>query len=328
MTFTGDEGLFPRDLKDLAFNRKLYDVVKFSTDIDIFSLADSGISLRRLARKTGIERRFLELVLGVLEHTGFMVTTGTGGKMKYYNTVLSRTYLSRNSPYYIGDSIFNDADTYAVLASYVSKGPPDGLIDGNFWTSEFVKTIGSKSLLGPLQATIESIDLSGRRRLLDVGGGHGLYSVFFTKKYPGLEAWVLDLPDVIDAASEYLFKFDASTRVHLISSAFEDFDGREKYDVVFASNYAGSRESLYDLVSRSKQLLEDRGWLIIRNYASDVKADPASALVSLDRYARRGRTGMSSMDFISALNVHDFTGIEELYRGDGVIIVQGIKLRL
>jgi precorrin-6B methylase 2 len=243
------------------------------------------------------------------------------------NTDVSRTYLSRSSPYFIGDDIFNDADTYDILSAYVSDGPPDTGIDQGFWTAEFVRTIGSKSLVGPIQETLESVDLTGRKRLLDVGGGHGLYSIFFTRRYPRLEAWVLDLPTVISTAEEHIQKFSASDRVHPIACGLEEFAREEKFDVVFASNYAGSRDRLWDLVSRSRTLLEDNGWLIVRSYARDVKDDAASALVSLDRYVRRGHTGLASTDYISAMEAQGFTGIVELHRGDGVIILKGKKDR-
>jgi len=280
-----------------------------------------------LAGDIGVDSLFLELLLGVLENAGFMESNTLDGTRSFMSTGVSRTYLSRNSPYFIGDDIFNDADTYDILSAYISDSPPDAGIDQSFWTAEFVRTIGSKSLMGPLQETLESVDLTGRKKLLDVGGGHGLYSIFFTGRYPRLEAWVLDLPAVIPIAGEHIRKLGASNRVHAIACALEEFAGEEKYDVVFASNYAGSPDRLLDLVSRSRKLLEDNGWLIIRSYARDVKDDAASALVLLDRYARRGHPGLASADYISAMEAHGFTGIVELYRGDGVIIIKGRKDR-
>ena len=38
------------------------------------------------------------------------------------------------------------------------------------------------------------VDFSGRRRLLDVGGGPGSYSIALVQKTPGLTSPVLDLP--------------------------------------------------------------------------------------------------------------------------------------
>ena len=38
------------------------------------------------------------------------------------------------------------------------------------------------------------IDLSGRQRLLDLGGGPGTYAIHFCRQYPDLVAAVYDLP--------------------------------------------------------------------------------------------------------------------------------------
>ena len=36
------------------------------------------------------------------------------------------------------------------------------------------------------------------RKLLDLGGGHGLYAITFTKSNPNLGAYVFDFPDVVE----------------------------------------------------------------------------------------------------------------------------------
>ena len=48
------------------------------------------------------------------------------------------------------------------------------------------------------------IDLSGRKRLLDLGGGSGAYSIQAVRAYPDLTAVVFDLPPVVEVTKEYL----------------------------------------------------------------------------------------------------------------------------
>ena len=45
-------------------------------------------------------------------------------------------------------------------------------------------------------------DFSGRRRLLDVGGGPGTYSIALVQQTPGLTSTVLDLPGVLEVTRE------------------------------------------------------------------------------------------------------------------------------
>ena len=48
------------------------------------------------------------------------------------------------------------------------------------------------------------VDLSGRRRLLDIGGGSGAYSINAVQTFAGLDAIVFDLPQVVPVTAEFL----------------------------------------------------------------------------------------------------------------------------
>ena len=54
--------------------------------------------------------------------------------------------------------------------------------------------------LGIARALVGSLDLNGRRAMLDVGGGPGTYSVLLTERFPGLKSEVLELPGVAAVA--------------------------------------------------------------------------------------------------------------------------------
>ena len=50
--------------------------------------------------------------------------------------------------------------------------------------------------MGAARLFSRSVDLTGRKLMLDLGGGSGAYSIVATKTFPGLKAIVLDLPPV------------------------------------------------------------------------------------------------------------------------------------
>ena len=64
------------------------------------------------------------------------------------------------------------------------------------------------------------VDLSGRRRMLDLGGGSGAYCINATKTFDGLEAIVLDLPAVVEVARDFIAENGASDRVTTIAGDF------------------------------------------------------------------------------------------------------------
>ncbi|MDH3682274.1 MAG: acetylserotonin O-methyltransferase [Acidimicrobiia bacterium] len=64
------------------------------------------------------------------------------------------------------------------------------------------------------------VDLTGRRRLLDLGGGSGAYSINAVQAYPGLEAIVFDLPPVTVVTAEYLEANGVADRVSTVGGDF------------------------------------------------------------------------------------------------------------
>ena len=61
-------------------------------------------------------------------------------------------------------------------------------------------------------ALVELVDLSGRRRMIDVGGGPGTYSALLAGRYPDLHSRVLDLPGVLEIAREIIASMGVADR--------------------------------------------------------------------------------------------------------------------
>jgi predicted O-methyltransferase YrrM len=61
-----------------------------------------------------------------------------------------------------------------------------------------------------------NLDLSGVQTLLDVGGGSGIYSIALVQANPGLRAIVMDGPEVLKVAAEFVDKHGVGDRVELL----------------------------------------------------------------------------------------------------------------
>ena len=64
------------------------------------------------------------------------------------------------------------------------------------------------------------VDLSGRRKLMDLGGGSGAYSINAVQSFAGLEAVVFDLPPVTVVTGEYLEQNGVADRVSTMGGDF------------------------------------------------------------------------------------------------------------
>jgi predicted nicotinamide N-methyase len=103
--------------------------------------------------------------------------------------------------------------------------------------------------MGAARLFSRSVDLGGRRKMLDLGGGSGAYSIVATRTYPGLRAIVLDLPPVTVVANEYIAANQASDRVTTLPGDFTRTAFPRDVDVVvMASNLPQYEPDLIRLV--------------------------------------------------------------------------------
>ncbi len=58
--------------------------------------------------------------------------------------------------------------------------------------------------MGAARRFHKQVDLTGRRKIMDLGGGSGCYCIVAAHKYPELKAEVLDLPPVVVVTTEYI----------------------------------------------------------------------------------------------------------------------------
>jgi 16S rRNA G1207 methylase RsmC len=105
--------------------------------------------------------------------------------------------------------------------------------------------------MGAARLFSRQVDLTGRRLMLDLGGGSGAYSIVATNTYPGLKAIVLDLPRVAVVAREYIETNGAADRVSAIAGDFTESTFPQGVDVVvMASNLPQYEPDLIRLVVR------------------------------------------------------------------------------
>src|SRR5208337_2973758 len=89
--------------------------------------------------------------------------------------------------------------------------------------------------LGPARLMAKRVDLKDRRKLLDVGGGSGAYSISFCATNPQLSATILDFPQTVDTAKRYAREAGLADRIGNLAGNAVTTDWPDGHDVVLMS---------------------------------------------------------------------------------------------
>ncbi len=320
-----DITLVPDRIKQIMNHQSLFEILKIAADMDVYSLLRHPVTASSVAQSLSTDELFVTYLLDVLCAVNIVErTSGDDGLSCYRSAPLAHQYLDSGSALYLGGELFNGGETRRLLERYVTEGPSPTPVTAEYWTPEIIRQLETIALLGGVQEAIKLIDLTGRTHLLDVGGGHGLYSIFFTQKYPQLRAVVLDLPQVIDVARENIEKYRASARVTAVAGDYRTFAPDRTFDVIFMSNVVPSSEELRSLLSIVRNFLVADGIVLLRSFVSDSTTSVWSRISTLERYARRGRRGFTRDALIKILSESEFA-VTCLYESNGIVVLQGAK---
>lgn len=207
--------------------------------------------------------------------------TKTGGAV-YLISELSATYLLKSSPFsqqhYFAERVRN-VERWARLPQIMCQGP-DIVEKGPFF-GEVVHCMAENARCGLLQETVrvvqENVDFKSIEKLLDLGGGHGLYAIAFAELNEEIQAFVFDLPPVTKETRYFIEKYGAS-RVDIIPGDFFKDEIGSDYDLIFSSFNPGGK--VPSLIPKIAEALKPGGVFVTRQVPDEkTKSNP---LMSLD----------------------------------------------
>ncbi len=146
-------------------------------------------------------------------------------------------------------------------------------------------------------AAIGSIlDLSRVRKMLDVGGGSGAYSIHFAGLNPELEADIMDVPQTLIVTREILSKSTVNGRIRLLEGNYLSSDFGMGYDLILMSHITHDEGELENrlLFNKAYKALNPGGILAVHDFLiNECKTKPLfSAIFSINMlvYTKNGRT--------------------------------------
>jgi SAM-dependent methyltransferase len=250
------------DLLAIADSYRKAKILFAANEYDLFTHLSRGpLTAVELAELTEADPRGLELLLNALVSLGFLEKE----KGAYSNTEISEEFLVRDRPGFLGDWLRHANKRYAKwkdLERAIFKRPP-----GEEDRERFLRALDNiaKERAEELASRIE---LHGKR-LLDVGGGSGAYSVALCKRF-GLEATIIEYPDTAKATRKILREKKAEG-IRVIEGDFLSDPLGEDYDAALVSNivHFQSVEENRLLLERVYDALAEGGRIVVHDYILD-----------------------------------------------------------
>lgn len=208
------------------------------------------------------------VALGLLEESDGLFRTSPAGE----------AYLVPGKPGYLGNAIrYSDNlyETWGHLEQALREDRPqmanETYLGGDAGvTRDFVYGMHNRAL-GIGRMLVELVDLTGRKKLLDVGGGPGTYSALFAGRFPGLNCRVFDLPGVVAHAADIVKSMDVADRVETAAGDYTVDEFPAGNDVVLISGvfHRETEAGCRTLIEKASASLDPGGMLIICDVFTD-----------------------------------------------------------
>ena len=243
--------------------------------LGLFDLLAAGpLASNEVSKSLQLDSRMTELFLNACVGLGLCEKQGD----QYSNSRSSEVFLASGSPANMGNSISFMDDIYSTwgdLEKALRNGQPAKTSETYLGANEeqtrhFVYSMHDRAMaIG--QALPGVVDLNGRRRMLDVGGGPGTFSALLTGRFAGLKSEVLELDGVASVAEEILKDTGAADRVKMIRGDYHSSDFGSGYDVVLMSGmfHRETADTCKQLIAKAHACLETGGILIVNDVFTD-----------------------------------------------------------
>jgi predicted O-methyltransferase YrrM len=238
--------------------------------LEIFScLGDSELGADHIAVMLNCEVHGITVLLNALAAMGLIIKNQKG---LYANSGAAKLLLVKDSEKYIGHILMHHhhlIEAWSRLDEAVAEGGPVIVRKdlNNADRESFLMGMFNMAM-GIAPEVAELVSLSGKRRMLDLGGGAGTYAIHFCKVNPDLTATVYDLETTRPFAEKIIALFGFSHRISFQGGNYveDELDGR--YDVIWISHilHGEGPEEAASIIRKAVSLLEENGLLLIHDF--------------------------------------------------------------
>jgi hypothetical protein len=306
-------------LQDMAYAHRQSAVLLVALELGLFTKIARGASTRgEIARALELSETNAERLLTACASLGLLLRDGE----RFRNAPDVERFLVEGEKGYAGPwllSVGRERKRWLGLPEALRRRDPprtlgmyeDFGVEQARALHEATYSIG----MGAGRRFVRQVDLSGRRLLLDLGGGSGCYSICAANAHPELRAIVFDLPPVAVVAEEFIAAHGLKDRIRAVGGDFTKDELPTGADVaILASNLPQYGPSLWrEIVARVHAALAPGGELHLVGEMLRPEKDgpPGPALwglaEALDHSTGVAHSEAEVVDYLEAAGFRDVT---------------------
>ena len=248
-------------------------ILRAGIKLGVFSLLEqTNLSSDQVASRIGASSRFVQAFLDACVVLNLLEKSGDG----YRNASLASNFLVPGNQEYVGDLVLhitNHWESWGHLDQLIQQGKTllpfetDYVAESTYWT-DYMMGQHNRAVAGQARYLVENLDLRGRRKLLDLGGGAASYSIALCKANPRLRAVVIDRQEPLAIAKRLVSEHGLQERVHLVEDDFNTANLGTDSDIVLISGVVliKSQEECRHLFARAYDALLPGGLIIVQDF--------------------------------------------------------------
>lgn len=232
-----------RLLNDILQQGYAPNVINTAMELGLFdALAEESMDARRLSAKLGTVEHLTETFANTLVALKLLQKS----RDDYSLAPMAAEFLVKSSPVYQGRMIamnLNFGQVMSQMSQILKSGPvKSSEAEADMWLNiEAMKNMGQGVMGGSIQEVMEFItalpEFPNLKRMRDLAGSHGFYTMALLDKNPQLQGTICDLPKVAEVAKDLVAEMGYSDSIDTIGADIENNDPiGDGYDLIFASH--------------------------------------------------------------------------------------------
>jgi hypothetical protein len=323
----------PQEILALARNFMACRVLLSGAELNIFKHLTDPISSRDLAKRQGWYERPLTVLLDAL--AAMELVTKENGRYQTEPDLLP--FLHPDSPKTILPMVRHAATIWHNWSHLTQIVTQTGGVEkraGIFENTEDRKAfIGAMHVVAQTHAPrlVDATNAGSAKRLIDVGGASGSYTIAFLEACPNMSATLFDLPEVVALARERIEAAGLTDRVELVGGNFHADSLPPGHDLALLSAiiHMNSLEENVGVYKKIFEALVPGGRIVIRDHVMqpDRTAPKSGAIFAVNMLVGTPGGGTYTFEEIrTGLTAAGFENVELIQDDDPMMgLVQAVR---